>query len=145
VLLELGLGALAARAFPTLSGGEKQRVMLARAIAQETRCLLLDEPTAQMDLGRRMQTFEWLRSWIGAAPSERGAVLVTHDLVLAARYADEIVLLAEGRVVARGEPGRVLDAERIAAVYGVEAEVRRDAEQRLVITPLRARLPRAGA
>ncbi len=135
-LEELGLGALSERAFPTLSGGEKQRVMLARAVCQETDSLLLDEPTAHMDLGRRMQTFEWLRGWIAARPEARGAALVTHDLVLASRYADALLLLDGGRVVARGAPADVLTEERIASVYGVEAEVVRDASGRLRITPL---------
>ena len=137
-LEELGLGELSERAFPTLSGGEKARVLLARAVCQETDSLLLDEPTAHMDLGHRMATFEWLRGWIAARPEARGAALVTHDLVLASRYADELLLLASGRVVARGEPADVLTVERIASVYGVEADVGRDESGRLRITPLRA-------
>ncbi len=136
-LAQLGLEHLADRAFPTLSGGEKQRVLLARAIAQETNTLLLDEPTAHMDLGHRMQTFEWLRRWVREDAS-RGAALVTHDLVFAARYADELILLDQGRVVARGQPAEVLTPAVIAEVYGVEAEVERDGQGRLAITPLRA-------
>ncbi len=136
-LSELDLQALAERAFPTLSGGERQRVLLARAVAQDTGALLLDEPTAHMDLGYRMQTFEWLRRWIAREPG-RGTVWVTHDLVLAARYADELLLLDRGRVVARGGPHSVLTPERIASVYGVEAEVAVDASGHLGITPLRA-------
>ncbi len=136
-LRELGLELLADRSFPTLSGGEKQRVLLARALAQETDALLLDEPTAHMDLGYRMQTFEWLHRWVrgGAA---RGAALITHDLVLAARFADELVLLDKGQVVAKGGPAEVLTPAEIARVYGVEVNVVRDEQGRLAITPLRA-------
>ena len=136
-LRQLGVEHLAERTFPTLSGGEKQRVLLARALAQQTDALLLDEPTAHMDLGHRMQTFEWLRGWVRAG-SGRGAALVTHDLVLAARFADELVLLHRGNVVSRGTPGEVLTPATIADVYGVEARVARDEQGRLAISPLRA-------
>ncbi len=136
-LRQVGLEELAGRTFPTLSGGEKQRVLLARAVAQQTNALLLDEPTAHMDLGHRMLTFEWLRDWVREGPG-RGAALVTHDLVLAARFADELVLLHRGRVIARGEPADVLTPEAIARVYGVEASVVRDEWGQLAITPLRA-------
>jgi iron complex transport system ATP-binding protein len=136
-LLALDLGALAERAYPTLSGGEKRRVLLARALAQGVDTWLLDEPTAHMDLGHGLYCFEWLRAWLGAAPA-RGILLVTHDLVLAARFADELLLLERGAVAARGEPADVLTAARIAAVYGVEARVERDPTGGLVVSPLRA-------
>ncbi len=136
-LRELGLVRLAHRSFPTLSGGEKQRVLLARALAQQTDALLLDEPTAHMDLGYRMQTFEWLRRWVREGTA-RGAALVTHDLVLAARFADELILLDKGQVVATGGPAEVLTPAQIARVYGVEVNVARDEQGRLAITPLRA-------
>ena len=84
-----------------------------------------------------MLTFEWLRDWVREGPA-RGAVLVTHDLVLAARFADELVLLHRGGVIARGEPADVLTPEAIARVYGVEASVVRDERGQLAITPLRA-------
>jgi iron complex transport system ATP-binding protein len=135
-LRELDLEGLAERAYPTLSGGEKQRVLLARALAQDVDTWLLDEPTAHMDLGHRLRCFAWLRAWVGAAPA-RGALLVTHDLGLAARFADEIVLLVAGRVAARGTPEDVLTPQRIAAVYGVEARVERDPDGRLSVAPLR--------
>jgi iron complex transport system ATP-binding protein len=132
----LDLGALAERAYPTLSGGEKQRVLLARALAQDVGAWLLDEPTAHMDLGHRLRCFAWLREWLAAAPG-RGCLLVTHDLALAARFADDIVLLAGGRIAASGAPEHVLTPETIARVYGVEARVERDPDGRLSVAPLR--------
>ncbi len=122
-LAELGLAPLAARTFPTLSGGEKQRVLLARARAQEADVLLLDEPTSHMDLGQRLHTFEWLRGWLEAEPALRGAVVVTHELELAARFADTVLLRHRGRVAAVGPPAQVLEAERIAEIYRVEARL----------------------
>jgi len=135
-LRALGLEALAERAYPTLSGGEKQRVLLARALAQGVDTWLLDEPTAHMDLGHRLRCFAWLREWVGGGPG-RGCLLVTHDLGLAARFADEIVLLVGGRVAASGAPADVLTTARIAEVYGVEARVERDPDGRLSVAPLR--------
>ena len=136
-LAALELEGLAERAYPTLSGGEKRRVLLARALAQGVDTWLLDEPTAHMDLGHGLYCFEWLRAWLGAAPG-RGVLLVTHDLVLAARFADELILLARGAVAARGAPGDVLTEERIAAVYGVEARIERDPAGGVLVSPLRA-------
>lgn len=139
-LAVLGLSGLAERLFPTLSGGEKQRVALARALAQECPVLLLDEPTAYMDLGHRLQAFEWLRAWVAEEPAIRGALLVTHDLMLAARFADAVVLLDRGRVVAQGEPREVLTPLRIGTVYGVDAAVSEDEEGRPVIVAVRSRI-----
>ena len=139
-LASLGLTPLAERIFLTLSGGEKQRVVLARALAQESPLLLLDEPTAHMDLGHRVHTFEWLRAWIAAKPLERGVLLVTHDLLLAVRFADAVVLLDRGRVVAQGEPFEVLTPERIGAVYGVDTTVTEDEEGRPLVVAVRSRI-----
>ena len=102
--------------------------------------LLLDEPTAYMDLGHRLQAFEWLRAWVAEEPAIRGALLVTHDLMLAARFADAVVLLDHGRVVAQGEPREVLTPLRIGTVYGVDAAVSEDEEGRPVIVAVRSRI-----
>ncbi len=136
-LAALEIRELAERAYPTLSGGEKRRVLLARALAQGVDMWLLDEPTAHMDLGHGLFCFAWLREWLSASPG-RGVLLVTHDLVLAARFADELVLLARGSVAARGAPADVLTAERLADVYGVEARIERDPAGRVLVSPLRA-------
>jgi iron complex transport system ATP-binding protein len=98
----------------TLSGGERQRVRVARALAQEPSVLALDEPTTFLDVRHEMTTFALLRDLRDAGTT---VVLATHNLNLAARYADELVLMREGRIAARGSPAEVLTAERVAAVY----------------------------
>jgi iron complex transport system ATP-binding protein len=135
-LAALDLEALAERSYPTLSGGEKQRVLLARALAQDCDVWLFDEPTAHMDLGHRLHAFEWLRGWLAQATG-RGALLITHDLQLAARFADRLTLLCSGRAVASGAPAQVLTPERIAEVYGVEARVECGPDGRIALEPLR--------
>ncbi|WP_368732684.1 ATP-binding cassette domain-containing protein [Microbacterium sp. ZXX196] len=111
---------LADRAFPSLSGGEKARVSLARVIAQDTGIVLLDEPTAALDIAHQEQVLSLAR---GLASRGRAVVAVLHDLSLAAAYADEIAMLGRGRLVARGAPRAVLTAERIEAVYGAAARI----------------------
>jgi iron complex transport system ATP-binding protein len=98
----------------TLSGGERQRVRLARALAQEPSVLVLDEPTTFLDIRHEMTTFELLRRL-----RDEGAtiLLVTHNVNLAARYADELVLMHRGRVAAHGAPASVLTEDRVAGVY----------------------------
>jgi len=136
-LAALGLEALAERSYPTLSGGEQQRVLLARALVQDCDVWLFDEPTAHMDLGHRLHAFEWLRRWLAALPSRRGALLITHDLQLAARFADRLTLLHAGRVVASGPPEQVLSPVQIAEVYGVEARVARGPDGHLTLDAVR--------
>jgi iron complex transport system ATP-binding protein len=139
-LARTGLALLAERRFPTLSSGERQRVILARAFAQTPCVMLLDEPTAHMDLGHRVKTFEDLRAWVAGSPGDRAALVVTHDLILAARYADRMTLLDRGRCVSHGTPREVLDPARIAEVYGVEVSVLDDEEGRPVLVAHRSRI-----
>jgi iron complex transport system ATP-binding protein len=108
--------AFAARPLGALSGGERQRVLLARALAQETPILLLDEPTAHLDLNFQIEALQLLRE----LHAERGATVlaVLHDLNLAALYCDHLVLLDKGRLAVEGPPAEVLTADRLAEVYG---------------------------
>ncbi len=106
--------ALADRLYPTLSGGEQTRVSLARVLAQETPVLFLDEPTASLDLRHQELVMRTLR---GLADTGAVVVAVLHDLNVAARYADRVVLLAAGQVAASGDTVAVLRAEIIEAVY----------------------------
>jgi iron complex transport system ATP-binding protein len=110
----------AARPLGTLSGGERQRARLARALAQEAPTLALDEPTASLDVAHEMTIFELLRE---LARAGRTVLLVTHNLNLAARYADRLVLLDAGRVAAEGVPGEVLTRAIVERVYGWPVEV----------------------
>lgn len=101
-----------------LSGGERQRVVFARALATQARILLLDEPTANLDLSHQAILFRLVRQRCQTCDSS--AVIITHDLNLAAEFADEILLLKRGKVVAKGEPKDVLTAENLREVFDVE-------------------------
>ena len=120
-MVETGVGELARTPVQALSGGERQRVMLARALAQEPRVLILDEPTAHLDLRYQAECIGLLRR----INRDRGTtvILVSHDLNLAAEVCDRLLLLAAGRVVRVGPPSDVLDAGRLSAVYGCDVTV----------------------
>ncbi len=120
-----GISHLAARSFRALSGGERQRVVIARALAQETRLLLLDEPTAFLDLRHQLAVYDLLRTL--NHDSGLTLVLASHDVNLAARHCARLVLLRHGEVFADGTPEDVLRPEHLEAVYGVRADVRTDA------------------
>src|SRR5213078_687307 len=106
---------LADRWLWTLSGGEYQRVRLARALAQEPQLLVLDEPTASLDVRHEMELFELARALV----DEQGlaVVMITHHLNLAARFADRVLLLSEGRAVGQGAPGEVLTRGTVERVF----------------------------
>jgi iron complex transport system ATP-binding protein len=106
-----------------LSGGERQRVVLARAIATNARILLLDEPTANLDLAHQAMMFRLVRQRCEDGAS---AVVITHDLNLAAEFADEIVMLKDGRIVAKGSPANVLTAENVRSVFAVDVMLDRN-------------------
>lgn len=118
-----------------LSGGEKQRVFIARALAQEPEVLLLDEPTSSLDIKHQLEVLGILQKL--AREGIATVILVMHDLNLAARFSDTLILISEGKVYASGTPAEVLSPANISAVYGVEADV---SESRLGIQvlPLRS-------
>jgi iron complex transport system ATP-binding protein len=131
----LCLDHVAARPATALSGGELQRVVLARALAQQPRVLLLDEPTSALDIGHQQTVLDLVDSLRRA---EGLTVLAAmHDLTLAAQYADRLVLLADGRVVADGPPATVLDPELLARVYGARVQVV-PADSGPAVVPVRA-------
>jgi iron complex transport system ATP-binding protein len=121
VLAALDLASFAGRRLDTLSGGERQRVFLARALAQGAGILLLDEPTSALDIGHQQEVLEL----VDRLRAERGlTVLATmHDLSTAGEYADRVVLLAGGRVVAAGTPAEVLTEANLAEHYRVKVRV----------------------
>ncbi|MGZ9935216.1 ABC transporter ATP-binding protein [Streptomyces sp. NC-S4] len=118
-LEELDVAALAQAPFDRLSGGEKQRVLIARALAQRTGTMVLDEPTNHLDLRHQLDALR-LVGRVGVT-----AVIALHDLNLAASFCDRICVLDAGRVVATGTPREVLTRDLLAEVYRVEAEVTR--------------------
>ena len=129
---------LAHRLYSTLSGGEKQRVVIASALAQQPQVLLLDEPTASLDLGYQLEVASMLRD----LNHQRDVTMVvaTHDLNLAAALCDTVVMMREGRVLAEGATRDVLSRENVARLYDVEADVSfHDRAGHLTIVPVRRR------
>jgi iron complex transport system ATP-binding protein len=116
-----GTAHLAHRLYTTLSGGEKQRVVIASALAQAADVLLLDEPTASLDLGYQLD----VAALLARLNRERGVTMIvaTHDLNLAASLCDSLVLVREGRVLAQGATRDVLTSSMVRELYGVDADV----------------------
>lgn len=123
-LKEMGLEALAMRDVDQISGGQMQKVLLARAVCQEADYLLLDEPTSSLDLRHQLEVMEMITSLV--REKNVGAVMAMHDLNLASRFSDKIVMLDQGRVFCEGKPFDVITTENIRAVYGVNAAVIRN-------------------
>jgi len=115
---------LANRPFRTLSGGERQRVVVARALAQQPRLLLLDEPTAFLDLMHQVAVYGLLRELNREA--RLTLVVASHDINLAARHCERLILLHQGKIHADGAPAEVLRTETLKAVFGVDVNVRAD-------------------
>jgi iron complex transport system ATP-binding protein len=117
-IADCDLADLASRLMNNLSGGERQRVVLARALATGAKILLLDEPTANLDIAHQAMMFGLVRERCRSAGSS--AVVITHDLNLASAFADQVVMLKDGQVAAKGTPVEVLTAENIHDVFGVD-------------------------
>lgn len=122
------------RNFTSLSGGERARVSLARALAQRTTLLLLDEPTAALDINYQEQVLAVARQ---SARRGNAVVVVLHDLSAAAAYADTVLLIADGEMQAAGTPREVMTAERLSAVYRHPVRVLPEADGSLLIVPVR--------
>lgn len=122
--------ALRGRAATELSGGERARVLLARALAVEAPVLIADEPLASLDPGHQLEVMELLKR-----QAEAGVlvIVVLHDLTMAARFCDRLLLLDEGKLIADGAPGDVLTARRLAEVYGVTAWIGTGEQQPLIV------------
>ncbi|MGH8862043.1 MAG: ABC transporter ATP-binding protein [Jatrophihabitantaceae bacterium] len=136
LLDRMGLADMAGRRLSTLSGGELQRVVLARALAQEAPVLVLDEPTSALDLGRRVEVLEL----VDALRRERGLTVLSalHDLTLAAQFADRLVLLSAGSVLASGRPAEVLDEALLSSCFGGRVRVLADEGGELYVVGQRA-------
>ncbi len=109
------------RPVDSLSGGERQRAWIAMLVAQDCRCMLLDEPTSALDIGHQLAVLELVRSLCVS----RGmtAVVVLHDVNMAARFCDDIVALRDGRLLLRERAAQVMHAARLEAIYGVSMSV----------------------
>ncbi len=125
---------LADRPIDSLSGGEWKRVRVARALAQEPRALVLDEPTASLDIRHEMELFELMRQLVDGGIA---GLVITHHLNLAARFADRILLLDRGVVVAEGTPGEVMNGETLSRVFEWPVRVTRWSDGSPQVVPLR--------
>ena len=126
-LKTVGMEEFAQRSFSTLSGGEQQRVILARALAQQTPCLILDEPTNHLDITHQLQLMRIVKNLSATVIS------AIHDLNIAAMFCDRIYALKEGRIIARGTPREVLTKDFIRQVYQVDAEITKDSSGQMHI------------
>jgi iron complex transport system ATP-binding protein len=132
----MGLEGMAPRQSNELSGGELQKVQIARALAQEPEVLLLDEPTSNLDLKHQLDVLNLIASI--AREKKMVAVMAMHDLNLASRFSDTMIFLNGGQIYDAGEPETVLTPENIRSVYGVEAEVVNRGGGRPCIVPIRS-------
>ncbi len=133
VLEMMGLEELAMRDFRHISGGQQQQVLIARALAQEARVFLLDEPTSNLDIRHQLEVMEVIVRL--TVEKDILSVISIHDLNLAARYADEVIMIDRGAVFAAGGPREVFTAENIRQVYGVDVRIDR-LDGKIHITPL---------
>jgi iron complex transport system ATP-binding protein len=123
---------LAGRPSTEVSGGELSRALTARAIAQDTPVIVADEPAAGLDPAHQIRL---MRAFRDLAAQGKAVLLSIHDIELAARWSDRMVVMNEGRIVADGKPSDAIDANLLARVYGITARIGRD-ERGLTLTPL---------
>jgi len=116
-----GISHLASRLITEISGGEHQKVVIARALAQKPQVLLLDEPTLHLDINHQIELLELLK--VLAKDENLIVIMVSHDLNLAARYSDKILILKEGKIYQAGLPEEVITYQCIKEVYGIETEI----------------------
>ena len=119
----LNLEELAFRKINQLSGGERQRVIIGKAIAQDPRLLLLDEPTSDLDLKNQIQVMKKIKKIVSNPESPKSALVAIHDINMAARFADRILLMSDGEIVAEGTPRQVLTPQNIQNVFAVTADI----------------------
>lgn len=117
----LGIQHLAMRLFSELSAGQKQKVMIARGLAQGTELILLDEPTANLDIKHQLEVMETLAGLVKT--KKMLVVMVSHDLNITSRYADIVIMMKSGKIFATGRPEDILNRDNIREVYGVESEI----------------------
>ena len=131
ILKLLGIMEFALRDFNEISGGQQQKVLIARALAQEAGVLLLDEPTSNLDIKHQLEAMDIIKKLV----KETGisAVMAIHDLNLGSRYSDRIIMLNGGSIFDAGSPSSVLNPESIKQVYGVEAVVREEAGRPYIV------------
>ena len=122
-LRKFGLEDLAFRRFDRLSGGERQRVIIAKAVVQNPRVYLLDEPTSDLDLQHQLLVMETVTDIIRNSDGSKSVIFAIHDINIAARFSDRVILLHEGRILADGTPSEVITRSNIATVFGVDSEI----------------------
>ena len=130
----MGIEEFGTRYFDELSGGEKQKVVMARALAQEPEVLLLDEPTSNLDIRHQLEVMEIVRKL--TQEKKISAIMAMHDLNLASRFSDRMVMLKNGQVFVVGVPALVLSPENIRVAYGVDAQVTNGQEGKPYVVPI---------
>ena len=137
----LNIEEFAMRDINELSGGQQQKVFIARALTQEPDVLLLDEPTSNLDIRHQLEVMDIIKNIV--IEKEISAIMAIHDLNLASRYADRIVMMHSGEIFSAGDPESALTPENIESVYGVEVKVSNH-DGRPYIVPIRPVKPNGG-
>ncbi|NMC58622.1 MAG: ABC transporter ATP-binding protein [Candidatus Methanofastidiosa archaeon] len=132
----LGISHLTKKPYTEISGGERQRVTIARALAQQPKILLLDEPTLHLDINHQLDILEMTKKL--AKNNKIIVILVSHDINLSSRYSDKLILLQSGKICAIGKPEDVITKENMRNIYNIEVEMKYDSEIKpFTIVPLR--------